>query len=137
MNTSKMRWKEKKFVVLNNEDIVCILNSKGDGSVQTTIRKQDGQYMVSISEELLGSVSFEENDLIHIFVDQGRLILQQFIAPPVASSASKTKQGRSTKSLDKRLEEHYGLPIDVILEKDDLYTPEVIDWGAPQGIEVW
>lgn len=79
----------------------------------TTIQKWGNSQGVRIPKILLDTMNWSENEQIVILVDNGKLIIEK----------SKENKRKNIKELF----ENY---------KED-YTPEEIDWGGPEGDEIW
>ena len=77
----------------------------------TRIQKWGNSQGVRISKEILDTVNWNENEEILVFVKGGRIILE------------KSKKKKNIKEL--------------FADYDEKYEPEEIDWGEPQGDEVW
>jgi len=94
----------------------------------TTIQKWGNSQAVRLPKAVLESLMLQENDQVEIIadVDNDSIVIRK-----------KQRKRRSKKSLEQRLEEFYGRPVDEILADDTLYSPVEYDWGAPVGREIW
>ncbi len=79
----------------------------------TTIRKWGNSQGIRIPKSILDSVNWSENEEIKIMVENGKLILE------------KAKENKR-KNIKELFEDYKGD-----------YKPEEIDWGEPQGDEIW
>ena len=80
----------------------------------TTIQKWGNSQGIRIPKVILDSVNWSENEKIVIIVDDGKLVIE------------KAKEEYKRKNI-KELFENY---------KGD-YKPTEIDWGKPEGDEIW
>ena len=78
----------------------------------TTIQKWGNSQGIRIPKIILDSVNWEENEKIIIIVEDGRLIME--------------KAEKKRKNI-KELFANY----------NEKYKPEEIDWGKPEGEEIW
>ena len=79
----------------------------------TNIQKWGNSQGIRIPKILLESVQWTENEQIVIIVDNGKLIIKK----------AKEHKRKNIKELFKNYKESY--------------EPEQIDWGEPQGKEIW
>ena len=79
----------------------------------TTIRKWGNSQGIRIPKSILDSVNWSENEKIQIMIENGKLILEK----------AKDNKRKNIKELFKDY-------------KGD-YKSEEIDWGEPQGDEIW
>ena len=79
----------------------------------TTIQKWGNSQGVRIPKMILDSVNWSENESIVIIVDNGKLIIEK----------AKEKKKKNIKELFKNYKGNY--------------EPEEIDWGKPEGEEIW
>ena len=80
----------------------------------TTIQKWGNSQGVRIPKVILDSVNWSENEKIVIIVDNGKLIIE------------KAKEEHKRKNIKELFKDY----------KDD-YPPVEIDWGKPEGEEIW
>ena len=80
----------------------------------TTITKWGNSQGIRLNKALLETVNLSENDLVHIIVEDGKLIITK----------AEVKQARKT---IQELFEGY----------DNSYVATEVDWGEPKGDEVW
>ena len=78
----------------------------------TTIQKWGNSQGVRIPKIILDSVNWEENEKIIIIVEDGRLIMEK------------------AKGKRKNIKELFA-------NYNEEYKPEEIDWGKPEGEEIW
>ena len=79
----------------------------------TTIQKWGNSQGVRIPKMILHSVNWSENESIVIIVDNGKLIIEK----------AKEHKRKNIKELFKNYKGNY--------------EPEEIDWGKPEGEEIW
>ena len=82
--------------------------------MSSTIQKCGNSHAVRISKVILDSVNWSENEKIVIIVDNGKLVIE------------KAKEEHKRKNIKELFKDY----------KED-YTPVEIDWGKPEGDEIW
>lgn len=80
----------------------------------TMIQKWGNSQGVRIPKVILDSVNWSENEKIVIIVDNGKLVIE------------KAKEEHRRKNIKELFKDY----------KED-YTPVEIDWGKPEGDEIW
>lgn len=80
----------------------------------TIIQKWGNSQGVRIPKVILDSVNWSENEKIVIIVDNGKLVIE------------KAKEEHKRKNIKELFKDY----------KED-YTPVEIDWGKPEGDEIW
>ena len=80
----------------------------------TMIQKCGNSQGVRIPKVILDSVNWSENEKIVIIVDNGKLVIE------------KAKEEHKRKNIKELFKDY----------KED-YTPVEIDWGKPEGDEIW
>ena len=80
----------------------------------TMIQKWGNSKGVRIPKVILDSVNWSENEKIVIIVDNGKLVIE------------KAKEEHKRKNIKELFKDY----------KED-YTPVEIDWGKPEGDEIW
>ena len=80
----------------------------------TMIQKRGNSQGVRIPKVILDSVNWSENEKIVIIVDNGKLVIE------------KAKEEHKRKNIKELFKDY----------KED-YTPVEIDWGKPEGDEIW
>ena len=80
----------------------------------TMIQKWGNSQGVRIPKVILDSVNWSENEKIVIIVDNGKLVIE------------KAKEEHKRKHIKELFKDY----------KED-YTPVEIDWGKPEGDEIW
>ncbi len=80
----------------------------------TMIQKWGNSQGVRIPKVILDSVNWSENEKIVIIVDNGKLVIE------------KAKEEHKRKNIKELFKDY----------KED-YTPVEIDWGKPEGDEIW
>ena len=96
--------------------------------METTIQKWGNSQAVRLPKAILDELLLQENDRVEIVAVDDTIVIKK---------AERQRKRRAKVSLEERLVEFYGKPIDEILDDDTLYTPEEYDWGKPVGNEVW
>ena len=93
----------------------------------TMIQKWGNSQGVRIPKVILDSVNWSENEKIVIIVDNGKLVIKIVII---------VDNGKLV--IEKAKEEHKRKNIKELFKdyKED-YTPVEIDWGKPEGDEIW
>ena len=80
----------------------------------TMIQKWGNSQGVRIPKVILDSVNWSENEKIVLIVDNGKLVIE------------KAKEEHKRKNIKELFKDY----------KED-YTPVEIDWGKPEGDEIW
>ena len=80
----------------------------------TMIQKWGNSQGVRIPKVILDSVNWSENEKIVIIADNGKLVIE------------KAKEEHKRKNIKELFKDY----------KED-YTPVEIDWGKPEGDEIW
>ena len=80
----------------------------------TMIQKWGNSQGVRIPKVILDSVNWSENEKIVIIVDNGKLVIE------------KAKEEHKRKNIKELFKNYKGN-----------YEPEEIDWGKPEGEEIW
>jgi len=60
--------------------------------MHTAVVKQGNMYMLSLAPELLQQVSITESELLQVFEERGRLVIQKATPPPTVPNAAKTEE---------------------------------------------
>ena len=86
---------------------------------QATISKWGNSQGIRLPKNILEKLHLKENDKVEISVKGEEIIIQKT---------------RKYNNLQERLEAFYGKPI---LEIDKIEEEKEVDWGAPEGDEIW
>ena len=85
-----------------------------------TVQKWGNSQGLRIPKPLLEALSIRENDRVELTQAGDAITLRKAVSAP-------------HKTLEERLTAFYGVPVEQIPRSDD---PE-LDWGKPEGSEVW
>ena len=89
--------------------------------MRTTIVKWGNSRGIRLPKPFLESLDLKDNDIVDVITDNGKIIIQK---------------SRQHKTLKQRVEKFYGKDFETVLEENP-YEFEEIDWGAPEGEEIW
>jgi len=84
-----------------------------------TIQRVDGSYIVRFPDSIIDSVKIKESEVVHVFEENGRIIIQKSDMTTIANDTTRT-------TIDELFEGYEGE-----------YDPVLIDWGVPVGKEIW
>jgi len=76
---------------------------------------------IRIPKPYLENLGLNENDVVNISINDDTIII---------------KKPSKRKSIEQRFEEFYGTDFESALEKNP-YNFELLDWGKPEGDEIW
>ena len=85
----------------------------------TAIKKMDDDYIVRLPENIIKRMKMAESEVVQIFEEYGRIIIQKSTPGTISNDTSRPTIEELFKNFDGEYE-----PID-------------IDWGTPQGKEIW
>lgn len=100
-----------KTITLNEQQHTC-------AAIKTTIKKWGNSQAVRIPKEFLDAMDLKENDEVELNINDKILII---------------KKVRKYQSLQERMEQFYGKPIEEIF----IDSTEEVNTGAPMGKEYW
>jgi len=87
----------------------------------TVVQKWGNSHGIRLPKILLEELGIHENDRLEIISTRDAITIKKS-APP------------SHKSLEDRLTAFYGKPLEEIVPSE---APAEVDWGKPEGSEVW
>jgi len=92
----------------------------------TTIVKWGNSRGIRLPKPFLESLDLKDNDTVDIITDNGAIVI-------------KKSEKYQYKTLKQRLEEFHGKDLETILEEADENNerPVMVDWGKPEGEEIW
>lgn len=85
--------------------------------MQTTISKWGNSQGVRIPKELLDKVNLAQNDIVEIIADDENIIIKK-----------SKKRTNKHKTIQERFQG---------FDSDGAYAFDMIDWGKPEGHEIW
>ena len=92
----------------------------------TTIVKWGNSRGIRLPKPFLESLNLSDNDIVDITTENNTIIIKKAI-------------NFQQKTLKQRLEEFHGKDIETILKEADENSecPMMVDWGEPEGGEIW
>lgn len=89
--------------------------------MNATIQRWGNSQGVRLPKVILEQIGIHENDSVEITADDNKIILKKVAKP-------------NHITLEERLETFYGKPLNMI---DEIEQTEELDWGKPEGAEIW
>ena len=89
------------------------------------ITKWGNSHGIRLPKFLLDSLQFKEKDIIEIKIADDSIVMKK-----------KQKSNAAHKTIEERFEDCYGVDFEAAL-RDNPYDFQEVDWGKPEGDEIW